>query len=216
MQTTIGRERPDSTGAAVRALAAAVEAKDPCTAGHLERVQRLGLLLAAQIVPAQARSREMAHGFLLHDVGKLAVPDAILTKPGRLDEVEQAIMRGHAEAGVRIVAGIPGLGRGLDVVRHHHERWDGGGYPAGLAGEAIPLWARIFAVIDTLDAMTSERPYAARRPLGEAMEEIAANAGSQFDPGVVRALLGMDRSLIAATLELPGPRPVWAPVVAAA
>ena len=150
----------------------------------------------------------MAHGFLLHDVGKLAVPDAILNKPGRLDPDELAVMRSHADAGAKILDGVPGLGRGLDIVRHHHERWDGQGYPAGLAGEEIPLWARIFSVIDTLDAMTSDRPYAERRPLDEALAEIEANAGSQFDPAVVRSLLRMDRAVIAATLTPPAPAAV--------
>jgi hypothetical protein len=102
------RESLESCEATVRALAAAVEAKDPCTAGHLERVQRMGLLLAQQIVPEDAGSREMAHGFLLHDVGKLAVPDAILNKPGRLDPDELTIMRTHAEAGAAILDGVPG------------------------------------------------------------------------------------------------------------
>jgi HD-GYP domain-containing protein (c-di-GMP phosphodiesterase class II) len=165
-------------------------------------VQRLGLLLAQRIVPAEAGSREMAHGFLLHDIGKLAVPDAILNKPGRLDPDELAVMRQHPEAGAAILEGVPGLGRALGVVRHHHERWDGGGYPAGLRGEDIPLWARIFAVVDTLDAMTSERPYARRRSLAEALAEVRANAGTQFDPAVVHGLLAMDRSLIASTLGL--------------
>ncbi len=206
-------EATRSCDATVRALAAAVEAKDPCTAGHLERVQRLGLLLAAQMVPSEADSREMAHGFLLHDVGKLAVPDAILNKPGRLDADEFAVMRSHAEAGAAILDGVPGLGRALDIVRHHHERWDGGGYPAGLAGEAIPLWARIFSVIDTLDAITSERPYAERRPLDEALTEIAAHAGSQFDPAVVRVLLRMDRAVIAAAIGVPVSESAPAPAV---
>jgi len=201
------RERLTSCEATVRALAAAVEAKDPCTAGHLERVQRLGLLLAAEIAPAEAAGPEMAHGFLLHDVGKLAVPDAVLNKPGRLDDRELALMRGHAEAGARILDGVPELGRALDVVRHHHERWDGTGYPARLAGEAIPLWARIFAVADTLDAMTSERPYAARRSLDDALAEVEAQAGAQFDPRCVRALLELDRGRVATALELPAVRP---------
>jgi ribonuclease P protein subunit RPR2 len=208
-------DRLNSCEATVRALAAAVEAKDECTGGHLERVQRLGLLLATRIAPAEARSPEMAHAFLLHDVGKLAVPDAILTKPGRLTGAEMDVMRGHAEAGARILAGVPGLDRAVDVVRHHHERWDGGGYPFGLAGREIPLWARIFAVVDTLDAMTSERPYASRRSLDDALAEVEAHAGSQFDPACVRALLALDRAAIATTLGLPSPRTAGARETAA-
>ena len=189
--------------ATVRALASAVEAKDDYTGGHIHRVHDLGLLLAEEVVPREAGDPRLAYGFLLHDIGKLAVPDAVLTKPGRLDEREWELMRGHPEAGVRILSPIPFLGRALDVVRHHHERWDGTGYPDGLAGEAIPIWARIFAVVDTVDAMTSERPYRACLPLRVALEELEKGAGTQFDPACVEAFLRLDRERVQSLVECP-------------
>jgi ribonuclease P protein subunit RPR2 len=187
--------------ATVHSLATAVEAKDDTTGGHIERVRDLGLLLAREMVPRQTRDPQMAWGFLLHDIGKLAVPDAVLRKPGRLDDLEWALMRCHAEEGVRILEGVPFLDKALDVVRHHHERWDGGGYPAGLVAEEIPLWARIFAVVDTLDAITSTRPYRPCQPLEAAIEEIRRCAGTQFDPAVVDALERLDRDAAEDLLE---------------
>jgi HD-GYP domain-containing protein (c-di-GMP phosphodiesterase class II) len=191
----------DSYGITVEALATAIEAKDHTTGGHIERVRRLGLLLASEMAPREARDPQMAYGFLLHDIGKLAVPDAILRAPGRLTDDEWTLMRQHPEEGVRMLAGIPFLGRALDVVRHHHERWDGGGYPAGLRGEEIPLWARIFAVIDALDAMTAERPYRPARSYEAALEEIRLHAGTQFDPAVVEALVRLDPAAVTPLLE---------------
>jgi ribonuclease P protein subunit RPR2 len=179
--------------ATVLTLASAVEAKDDYTGGHIHRVHDLGLLLARSIVPLEIDDPHLAYGFLLHDIGKLAVPDAVLNKPGKLDDEEWELMRGHPEAGVRILAPIPFLGRALDVVRHHHERWDGCGYPDGLAGEDIPRWARIFAVVDTVDAVTSDRPYRAGMPLRVALEEIEKGAGTQFDPACVEGFLRLDR-----------------------
>jgi ribonuclease P protein subunit RPR2 len=134
----------------------------------------------------------MAYGFLLHDIGKLAVPDAILNKTGALTDEEWELMRGHPEAGVRILSPIPFLGRAIDVVRHHHERWDGSGYPAGLAGESIPMWARIFAVVDAVDAMTSDRPYRDALPLEVAHQELKKGVGTQFDSICVAAFMRLD------------------------
>jgi two-component system, cell cycle response regulator len=182
--------------ATVLTLASAVEAKDDYTGGHIHRVHDLGLLLARAVVPREADDPHLAYGFLLHDIGKLAVPDAVLNKPGKLDDQEWALMRRHPEEGVRILATIPFLGRALDVVRHHHERWDGRGYPDGLAGQDIPRWARIFAVVDTVDAITSNRPYRAGMPLEVALEEIQKGAGSQFDPECVEAFLRLDRDRV--------------------
>jgi ribonuclease P protein subunit RPR2 len=190
-----------SYGVTVEALATAIEAKDHTTGGHIERVRRLGLLLAAEMAPRDARDPQMAYGFLLHDIGKLAVPDAILRAPGRLSDEQWALIRRHPEEGVRMLAAVPFLDRALDVVLHHHERWDGGGYPGGLRGEAIPLWARIFAVVDALDAMTAERPYRPRRPYEVALAEIRLHAGTQFDPAVVDALERIDPARIEPLLE---------------
>jgi ribonuclease P protein subunit RPR2 len=185
----------------VEALATAIEAKDHTTGGHIERVRSLGLLLAGEIAPHDVSDPQMAFGFLLHDIGKLAVPDAILRAPGRLSEAEWALMRRHPEEGVRMLSEIPFLDRALDVVRHHHERWDGGGYPDGLKGQEIPLWARIFSVVDALDAITAERPYRPARSYESALEEICSHAGTQFDPAVVEALRCLDPARVAPLLE---------------
>jgi two-component system cell cycle response regulator len=195
--------------ATVLTLASAVEAKDDYTGGHIHRVHDLGLLLARAVVPREADDPHLAYGFLLHDIGKLAVPDAVLNKPGKLDDREWELMRGHPEAGVRILCQIPFLGRALDVVRHHHERWDGCGYPDGLAGEDIPNWARIFAVVDTVDAITSDRPYRSGMPLRVALEEVQKGAGAQFDPACVDAFLGLDPERVEELIEArPSARPL--------
>jgi ribonuclease P protein subunit RPR2 len=187
--------------ATVQALSAAVEAKDEYTGGHIQRVHGLGMLLASAVAPQDIHEPQLAYGFLLHDIGKLAVPDAVLTKPGKLDEDEWALMRGHPEAGVRILQSVPFLDCALGVVLHHHERWDGAGYPRGLAGEEIPLWARIFAVVDTVDAITSDRPYRKAAPLETAIEEVLAGAGTQFDPRCAEAFSALDADRVAALLE---------------
>jgi ribonuclease P protein subunit RPR2 len=190
-----------SYGVTVEALATAIEAKDHTTGGHIERVRKLGLLLAGEIAPRDVRDPQMAYGFLLHDIGKLAVPDAILRAPGRLDEDEWALMRCHPEEGVRMLATVPFLDKALDVVRYHHERWDGGGYPEGLSGTDIPLWARIFSVVDALDAITAERPYQSARSYQSALQEIRRHAGGQFDPDVVEALERLDPAAVEPLLE---------------
>ena len=184
----------------VRALAAAVEAKDGYTGGHIQRVHALGLLLARTVAPEEADDPQLAYGFLLHDIGKLSVPDAVLKKPGPLTEKEWLLMRRHPEAGARILNAVPFLDRAVDVVRHHHERWDGRGYPGGLEEEGIPLWARIFAVADTVDAITSDRPYRKGRPLDQAVREIMARAGSQFDPDCANALADLDHGAVRAVV----------------
>ena len=188
--------------ATVRALAIAVEAKDDYTGGHIQRVHDLGLVLARAVAPAEADEAQLAYGFLLHDVGKLAVPDAVLTKPGRLNDEEWRLMRAHPEVGMRILGGIPFLDRALDVVLHHHERWDGQGYPHGLAGERIPLWARLFAVVDTVDAITSDRPYRCGQPLETAIGAVLAGAGTQFDPACAAAMAALDRAEVTRALRL--------------
>jgi ribonuclease P protein subunit RPR2 len=195
------RELEASYLATVRALAVAIEAKDGYTGGHIRRVHDLTILLAGRVVPADVNDPQLSYGSLLPDIGKLTVPDAVLTKPGPLDDEEWAIMRRHPEEGVRILEAVAFLDRALDVVLHHHERWDGTGYPGGLAGDAIPIWARIFAIADTVDAMCSDRPYREGLPLEFAFAEIAEQAGSQFDPDCARALLDVDRRAIQAVLD---------------
>jgi cyclic di-GMP phosphodiesterase len=195
------QELKDSYLATVKALAAAVEAKDDYTGGHIQRVHGLGLMLAKTVVPDEAADPQLSFGFLLHDIGKLAIADAVLNKPGPLDESEWELMREHPEHGARILAEVAFLDGALDIVRHHHERWDGNGYPDGLRGEEIPLWARIFAVVDTVDAVTSDRPYRPARSLGEALDELHAGAGAQFDPVCVEAFARLDRDSVEELLE---------------
>jgi ribonuclease P protein subunit RPR2 len=172
--------------ATVRALADAVEARDAYTGKHAERVAAYGLELACAHGMPRAADPEIEFGFLLHDVGKVAISDAILHKPGRLTRREYAEMRRHPVIGEEIVRGIDFLGDARAVVRSHHERWDGGGYPDGLQGERIPLAARVFAVADAFDALTSDRPYRAASSFDEARIVIRAGAGTQFDPDVAR------------------------------
>src|SRR3954469_16519007 len=180
----------------VQALAAAVEAKDGYTGAHIQRVHAIGLLLAREVAPDQVADPQLAYGFLLHDIGKLSVPDAVLKKPGPLTDTEWSLMRRHPEAGARILDAIPFLERAVDVVLHHHERWDGRGYPAGLYEDGIPLWARIFSVADTVDAITSNRPYRPGRPLEAPMDGGVSRAAAQFDPDCAHALGDLDHSAV--------------------
>jgi ribonuclease P protein subunit RPR2 len=177
----------ESYMATVRALSNAVEARDAYTGQHAERVSAYGVVLAAEAGYDVAANPQIEFGFLLHDVGKVAVPDAILFKTGPLTEEEYALISRHPVIGAEILRHVTFLGDGIDVVRHHHERWDGTGYPDGLRGEAIPLPARLFSVADALDALTSDRPYRPAVGFAEAREIIRAGAGTQFDPHVVAA-----------------------------
>jgi putative nucleotidyltransferase with HDIG domain len=171
--------------ATVLALANAVEARDAYTGKHAQRVAAYGLRIAhaagVEVDP------EVEFGFLLHDIGKVAVPDAILFKPGPLTAEERALMIKHPQIGSEILRHIDFLDEAKVVVLHHHERWDGQGYPDGLSGEAIPLQARVFAVADTLDALTTDRPYRPACGWAEARQAIRAEAGAQFDPAIVAA-----------------------------
>lgn len=175
--------------ATMTSLAQVVEAKDSSTRGHLDRTHRYGLALAERIDPELAARPEVGYGFFLHDIGKVGVPEAVLCKPGPLDDDEWAVMREHPAIGAQILSPMRFLAGAVEIVRTHHERWDGGGYPLGLRGEDIQLASRIFAVVDAFDAMTSDRPYRAAMPLDRALGEIRDGAGTQFDPGVAGAFL---------------------------
>ena len=174
--------------ATVRALSNAVEARDAYTGKHAERVAAYGMELARCCGLAVEDSPQIEFGFLLHDVGKVAVPDAILFKSGSLTEEEYSLVRRHPVIGVEILRDVDFLGEGKLVVRHHHERWDGGGYPDRLAGEDIPHAARVFAVADTLDALTTDRPYRPGGSFADARRVVAAGEGTQFCPTCVAAL----------------------------
>ena len=170
------------------ALADALEAKDPVTGLHALRVQRYAVELVAGIDPRLLDDPSLEYGFLLHDVGKVGIPDEILRKPGPLTGGERVVMEQHTLLGEAILGNVTLLGgQGLQVVRSHHERWDGGGYPDRLAGTDIPIAARIFALVDAMDAMTTERPYRHALSWEAASDEILAQAGLQFDPRVVAA-----------------------------
>lgn len=175
--------------ATVSGLAAAVEAKDAYTAGHIVRVTRYGLMMMDLISFNTAQDSQYEYGFLLHDVGKLAVPDAVLGKDGPLTDQEWDIMRLHPETGRRILDGIPFLALAKEIVYAHHERWDGKGYPLGLRGDQIPLGARVFPIADSFDAMTSDRPYRMAMSTQDALVEIRNGSGSQFWPEAVESFL---------------------------
>jgi response regulator RpfG family c-di-GMP phosphodiesterase len=172
----------------VVALAQALEAKDGGTSAHSERVRRYATELAAAIDPALLEEPGLEYGFILHDVGKIAIPDAVLGKSEALTPAEKRLLETHPVLGEQMVGSAALLrGHGAQVVRSHHERWDGRGYPDGLAGKEIPLPARVFSVADALDAITSDRPYRPARSWPSAVDEIVAQAGTQFDPSVVDA-----------------------------
>jgi ribonuclease P protein subunit RPR2 len=180
----------------VAALASALESKDTGTRAHSQRVQRYALELSRSVSPDIVDSPSVEYGFLLHDVGKIGITDRILQKPGPLNEGETRLMRTHTLLGEQMLGGVAFLqGEGLRIVRSHHERWDGSGYPDGLGGSDIPLAARVFAVADCLDAMTSDRPYRPALTWESAGREIVGEAGAQFDPSVVRAFVEREERL---------------------
>ncbi len=195
----------DSYESTLQALTTALDTRDEETEEHSQRVKQYTLLIARQLnVPAD-ELEDMSRGALLHDIGKIGVPDAILLKPGRLTDQERALMRKHPEIGYRMIAHIPFLARAAQIVLHHHETFDGSGYPAGLAGASIPLGARIFTVADTFDAITSDRPYRKGQSVEVALAEIKRCSGTQFDPQVVAAMLAVPREeleAVAAQLRL--------------
>jgi putative nucleotidyltransferase with HDIG domain len=177
-------------------LASALELRDDETGQHTHRVTALALALAEVVSPELAADPQLRYGFLLHDIGKIGVPDAILLKPDQLDLGEVRLMEQHTVLGAQLVKPSPFLnGVAHDVIAFHHERWDGGGYPWGLRGEEIPLAARLFAVVDSFDAMTSQRPYRDPMPVDVALGEIERNSGAQFDPGLVERFLPLARDL---------------------
>ncbi|HEY6960877.1 MAG TPA: HD domain-containing phosphohydrolase [Gaiellaceae bacterium] len=182
------RQLEQSYNETLYALAAALEYRDLPTGEHSTRVQRYAVELTRFFAPDLLEDPSVEFGYLLHDIGKVAIPDEILQKPGPLTFEERVVMQQHTTLGAEILKGVGLLdGHGISVVRHHHERWDGSGYPFGLVRDDIPLPARIFAVADTLDAITSDRPYRAAGTWAAAADEIERGSGEQFDPRVVEA-----------------------------
>lgn len=176
----------------LEALGAAIDLRDSQTAGHSKRVAAYSSEIAKELSATEQELRTIVRGAWLHDIGKLATPDAILLKPGALNQEEWGIMKRHAEIGYDLVKRIPFLTDAAEIIWAHHERWDGSGYPRGLKGTDIPLGARIFAVADTVDAMTSDRPYRSALSFEEALEEIRSGAGRRYDSQVAGAFLACE------------------------
>ena len=177
----------------VRMLAAAIDAKDPYTRGHSERVARYSIGIGKNLGLSEKEMRNLRISALLHDVGKIGIDDRILRKPGALSDDEFEVMKGHPAKGAAIMSGVAQL---IDIVpgmKYHHEKWSGGGYPDGLAGEQIPVQARIVAIADTFDAMTTNRPYQKAMELGYVVEKIKSFAGTRFGPHVVDAFVNAVR-----------------------
>lgn len=183
---------PVVTAELAQGMARALALRDVETEAHAQRVSLWTSLVARKIRMDEPARFWARIGALLHDIGKIGVGDGILKKPGPLDENEWAIMRRHPELGAELLAPITRLAGARDVVLHHHESWNGEGYPHGLAGEAIPLAARVFAPIDAYDAMTSDRPYRRGMSHADAMRRLVAGRGRQFDPGIIDVIVAID------------------------
>ncbi|HEX7310686.1 MAG TPA: HD domain-containing phosphohydrolase [Gaiellaceae bacterium] len=180
----------------VAALAGALESKDTGTRAHSQRVQLYAVELAGVCAPELLNDPSIEYGFLLHDLGKIGIPDRVLQKPAPLSVAERRLIETHTVLGEQMLEGVSFMSpECLSVIRSHHERWDGDGYPDGLVGDQIPLSARVFAVADALDAITSDRPYRRQQPWSYAVEEIADQSGKQFDPEVVDAFRERDVAL---------------------
>ncbi len=173
----------------IKTLANAVEARDRYTAGHTDRVYRLARIIAGEMGWSTTKLAELRTGCILHDIGKIGVPDSVLNKPDRLTDFERNIMMKHPELGVKILHGIPFLKPAMPYIIAHHEMYDGSGYPHGLKGEDIPIEGRLLAVVDTYDAITSDRPYRDRRDPQIALDELKKFRGTQFDPEIVDIFL---------------------------
>jgi diguanylate cyclase (GGDEF)-like protein/putative nucleotidyltransferase with HDIG domain len=199
------RKLRERSTAAMESLSATVDARDAYTAGHSRRVQQLALAIGRELGLSQPELDLLGHAALFHDIGKLAIPDAVLLKPATLTEQERELMQRHADEGARIIDRLGFLNDAVPAIRHHHERFDGTGYPNGLAGEDIPLGARIIHVADALDSMLTTRTYRAARPAHEALEELRTGAGKQFCPRCVAALehLVQERKLQSPALGRP-------------
>jgi HD-GYP domain-containing protein (c-di-GMP phosphodiesterase class II) len=181
-----------SYGQTLDALVAALDVRDHETEGHTRRVVLYSLRLARKLGLPEDKQMDLRRGAMMHDIGKLGIPDSILLKPGPLTDEEWTLMRRHPEIAEGMLEGIPFFRGAIEIIAAHHERHDGSGYPRGLAGEEIPFGARIFAVADAFDAITSHRPYRNAQPYRVACEEIQKGRGTQFDPDVVDAFLTID------------------------
>jgi len=201
------RDLEGAYSSTLHALVAALDAREQETSDHSQRVVRFTLAIAERLGVPDSQRADIARGALLHDIGKIGVPDAILLKKGPLLPDEWREMRRHPQIGHTILKSIAFLRVPADIVLAHQERFDGSGYPRGLTGDEIPVGSRIFAIADALDAITSDRPYRRGAPLDQARDEIEKCAGTQFDPSCVQAFLSLDLELVD-SLRWPDPYPV--------
>jgi len=190
------RELEDTYRTTLEALGSALDSRDVGTEAHSRRVHGYALATAREYGVPEHDLRDLGHGVLLHDIGKIGIPDGILLKPGPLTAEEWVTMKTHPEIGKRLIEGIPFLRGAVPIIWSHHEKWDGSGYPRRLAGESIPLGARIFAVVDAFDAMTFDRPYSRAISFEAAKAEIKRCAGAHFDPAVVESFFRVPESLL--------------------
>lgn len=205
------RKQRDLFRNTISVLAQLVEGKDEYTGRHIQRVTEYAVMLGKQLGRSEDELEQLRMGTPMHDIGKIKIPDSILQKPGKLDPEEFAIMKTHTTEGAKVLEAIPEMQSVIPIVKHHHERWDGSGYPDHLAGEAIPLFARIVSVVDAFDAMTTDRPYSKARTPEVAFAEIQRMSGTQFDPQCVAAFLAIQAQIIEfmknehQTAVVPGP-----------
>jgi len=193
LEATLERLR-ESYDQTLNALVAALDLREHETAYHSQRVAAYSVMVGNRLGLDATRLENLYRGALLHDIGKIGTPDAVLLKPGKFTEEEWVVMREHAMVGARMLDGIKFLRDASDVPRAHHEAWNGGGYPTGMAGEAIPLNARIFAVVDTYDAIRSKRPYKESQTHAEALEAMQKVAGRRLDPTIVECFVALPAS----------------------
>ena len=189
------RSLKEASEETLEALVAALDAREHQTLAHSKRVSEYTFHLAEVMDVSSGAMAAMRRGAMLHDIGKIGISDTILLKPGRLTVEEWATMRRHPEIGKRLIEGIAFLRGAVPIIYCHHEKWDGSGYPRGLKGDEIPLGARIFSLADSLDAITSHRPYRRARTWGDARAEIVRSTGTQFDPAVVDAFNACEPAL---------------------
>ena len=184
-----------------------LDLKDLNTGVHSTRLAEWGMRVGQELGLEESQLKNLEVAALLHDIGKVGIPDAILRKPGKLDPEEYALMKKHPEYGWAVLRGVPGMERASLLVLHHHEHYDGNGYPGGLNGSDIPIGSRIVSVIDAFDAMVSCRPYRNGLPVVEAMNRLQAGSGRQFDPEVVRCFLPLAQAEISGVFAASGVNP---------
>jgi putative nucleotidyltransferase with HDIG domain len=197
----------DTYFAAIEALARAIDARDPYTYGHSARVAAISLQIADELGYPVEKREGLRRAALLHDIGKIGIEDHILRKAGALNYIEEKQMHAHPVIGHQMLKDVPFLRSSLSGIRHHHERWDGTGYPDTLSGETIPLQVRILSVSDVFDALTSDRPYRDAMSVAEATEMITHESGRQFDPAVVTAFRARTDRIVAILEQQRAPKP---------